>query len=60
MFAFGHGCFSDPRFPWIENILEDDDLDDENKIEFLYRQMKEYIKSDEDIIINQGKGYSLT
>ena len=60
MFAFGHGCFSDPRFPWIENILEDDDLDDENKIEFLYRQMKEHIKSDEDIIINQGKGYSLT
>ncbi len=28
MFAFGHGCFDDPLYPWIARTLEDDAITD--------------------------------
>jgi hypothetical protein len=28
MFAFGHGCFDDPLYPWIGNTLEDSGIAD--------------------------------
>lgn len=37
MFAFGHGCFSDPQFSWIGGTLRNESITDPNKkMEQLY------------------------
>jgi hypothetical protein len=43
MFAFGHGCCTDPQFPWIAKILGDSTLvDPDKKVERLYEKMIAY------------------
>jgi hypothetical protein len=44
MFFLGHECFTDPQFPWTENILHDD-VDDTEKTHLLYSKMKEHIEN---------------
>jgi hypothetical protein len=46
MFIFGHGCLSDPQFPWIANTLEKDVPGDaESKIEQLYSKTRIYLEN---------------
>ncbi len=46
MFIFGHGCLSDPQFPWIANTLEKDTPDDaDRKIEQLYSKTLIYLEN---------------
>ena len=46
MFIFGHGCLSDPQFPWIANTLAKDvPGDEESKIEKLYSKTRIYLEN---------------
>ena len=46
MLIFGHGCLSDPQFPWIANTLEKDAGDDaDRKIEQLYSKTRIYLEN---------------
>ena len=46
MFIFGHGCLSDPQFPWIANTLEKDAPDNaDGKIEHLYSKTRIYLEN---------------
>lgn len=46
MFAFGHGCFTDPQFPWIEGTLNNASLvDPHKKAERLYSKMMTYFNN---------------
>ncbi len=46
MFIFGHGCLSDPQFPWITNTLEKDaEGDADAKIERLYSKTRIYLEN---------------
>ncbi len=46
MFIFGHGCLSDPQFPWIANTLEKDVPGDaDGKIEQLYSKTRIYLEN---------------
>jgi len=46
MFIFGHGCLSDPQFPWIANTLEKDAPGDaDGKIEQLYSKTRIYLEN---------------
>ena len=44
MFAFGHGCFTDPQFPWIAGTLSNTSVIDLNKkVERLYSRMMTFL-----------------
>jgi hypothetical protein len=40
MFTFGHGCFTDPQFPWIASTLNDDQ---EKQVVRLYARLMNYL-----------------
>jgi hypothetical protein len=43
LFAFGHGCLSDPQFPWIAETLSDNSIvNPEEKAEKILLKMKSY------------------
>ena len=45
MFAFGHGCATDPHLPWIESTLINAAISDPNKgVERLYSKTMTYLK----------------
>lgn len=45
MFTFGHGCVSDPQFPWMAKALHNASIVDPNKrIERLYSKMITYLR----------------
>jgi hypothetical protein len=44
MFAFGHGCFTDPQFPWVAATLDSRDGDDRRRqVERLYAKTMTYL-----------------
>jgi hypothetical protein len=43
MFAFGHGCLSDPQFPWIESTLNNRATEEEQRIERLFDKTMAYL-----------------
>jgi len=46
MLIFGHGCLSDPQFPWIANTLEKDAPGDVNtRIEHLWSKTRIYLEN---------------
>jgi len=46
MFAFGHGCCTDPQFSWIAETLNDTrQKDAEKRIDRLHRKMMTYFKN---------------
>lgn len=43
MFAFGHGCVTDPQFPWIaETLKESSDKEAGERVQLLYSKMMTY------------------
>ena len=46
MFIFGHGCLSDPQFPWIAGILETGSAGEEDeKIQRLYSRTRIFLEN---------------
>jgi hypothetical protein len=44
MFSFGHGCATDPQFPWIKATLDDATVSDHNeRVKRLYSKLTNYL-----------------
>jgi hypothetical protein len=51
MFVFGHGCCTDPQFPWIAGTLRNTSIPDPVKTsERLFSKLKTYLESSQELV----------